>query len=149
MQFNNELKENYHKLIISYKNTFEELNNVLNNPQNKDYLMISYNNYKEFIDLYSKTKNPEANYVTVKNNIYKTKAQDIQKAMDKIEIVIMKKYDKLLQSKKVNKENYDKMIDDYNNFVLYLSIFRNTNNENAKNIAKSYLEKVIKYYKIK
>jgi HD superfamily phosphohydrolase len=106
MQFNEDLKTNYYKLIISYKNTFEKLNNLLNNPQNKDYARIAYNNYKEFMDLYSKTKNPEEYYVSVKNNIYKTKASDIQKAMDKIEIIIIKKYDKLLKSKKVSKENY-------------------------------------------
>jgi hypothetical protein len=56
------------------------------------------------------------------------------------------KYSKLLSSKTITEPEYKIMIDDYNNFILNLSIFKMYDNEEAKTKAKEYLTKVIKSY---
>jgi hypothetical protein len=149
---NNEFKDKYNNLILSYKNTFENINSYLS-EKNKDVLMEAFNNYKTFSQLLNESKNIESTYIEKKpvnnNTIYKTKVSEISKPLDKIEIIMFNKYNKLLSTKKINNDKYKEIVEDYNNFILYLSFYRINKDDISKNLAKSYLEKVIKNYKMK
>jgi hypothetical protein len=121
--------------------------------KDKEKLLQALNNYKNLSQSLNEAQNIESTFISKKseknNTIFKTKVISISKVMDKIEIVMFNKYNKLLSNKKISQEKYKEIIEDYNNFILYLSVYKINNDEVSKNLAKNYLEKIIKDYRIK
>ena len=81
--------------------------------------------------------------------IFRTKNEKIKTTMWKIENIILTKFDKLLANKQITWEKYNTSIKNYNNFVLYLSIYRKIKLPESKVRWKYYLAEVIKVYNIK
>lgn len=102
---------------------------------------------------YNKTKNLENKYIYKVNSwkdiIYKTNIEIIKQPLEKIEKIILNKYKKLLSSNTISKKQYDEAINNYNNFVFYLSVYRLDKTSLSKQRGKEYLSKVIKTYNLK
>jgi hypothetical protein len=149
---NNEFNEKYNKLILVYKNTFESINNYISS-KDKNILNDAFNNYKILSQMLNEAKNIESTYieknVVNKTTIYKTKIPELSNTLNKIELIMFNKYNKLLTSKKINADKYKEIVEDYNNFILFMSFYNMNKDDTSKNLAKSYLEKVIKNYKNK
>lgn len=150
--FDKDLKNKYISTLISYKNLFENLDKQLNNNDSEAALNAK-SNYSELDKYISEIKTPENRYITKKqdleNTIFETKVTEIKNTMSWIEKVMFLKYKKLLQTNTINKEKYNEIVDDYNNFVLYLSIFRTYKDEKAWILWKEYLSKIVKHYNTK
>lgn len=149
---NNNTNNNYQNLLLNYKNLFLNINNYLN-LKNKSYLLEARENYINFNKYYSLTKNLENRYITkvTKNSdiIFETKVEKIKVPLSKIEKLIIWKYKNLLSSQTITEKEYNDSIRNYNNFVLYLSIYRLDKTSESKKRWKEYLAKVIKTYNLK
>lgn len=149
---NNNTSNNYQELLLNYKELFININNYLS-LKNKNYLLNARENYINFNKYYNITKNLENKYITkvTKNGdtIFETKVEKLKIPLNKIEKIIIWKYKNLLSSYTITKTEYNDAIKNYNNFVLYLSIYRIDKTSEAKKRWKEYLTLVIKTYNIK
>lgn len=150
--FDKDLKNKYISTLVTYKTLFENLDKQLNN-KDQTAAINAKQNYSDLDKYISEIKNPEERYVTKKqdenNVIFETNTANIKNTMSWIEKIMFLKYKKLLQTNTIDKEKYNEIVDDYNNFVLYLSIFRNYKDEKAWKLWKEYLSKVVNHYNTK
>lgn len=151
-KYDKTLEENYYKLLINYKNTFENIDLYLEN-KDKNTLKKAANNYKEFSKIYSQIKAPEEKYISkesLKNNIvYSPIDKNLAKKTDVLEKVFISKFDSLLAKKIINKEKYESFINNYNDFILHFTLFKKYKDNEVKNLSKKYLEQILKDYKTK
>ena len=64
--------------------------------------------------------------------IYTPKNEKIQKAVGKVENKVLSKFNKLLDSKTITEEEYNKSLTSYNNFVLHLDVYVTYKSKEAK-----------------
>jgi hypothetical protein len=81
--------------------------------------------------------------------VYKTQYSKLSKKVEVVEKLILGKFKKLLKSGKISEETYKSAINNYNDFILHLSIYRMTKHKAAVSKALTSGKKFIKIYKIK
>jgi hypothetical protein len=109
-----ELKAKYETMLENYKNTIGSLDEYVTSKNKKDLTQTK----KDLVSLQLSLKalqNPEKGYVEkVKNKndqeIFKPKNEKLLPITNKIEKVLIPKLDKLLQSKKITKEEYKQAV---------------------------------------
>ena len=113
-------------------------------------LTPTYNTYKNYIWV---IQTPENLYITKvwKNGytLYESNNIKLKPVLTKIEIILFKKFQVLLTKKKITQLVYNNTVSNYNNFILYLTIFRDTKNKESKEKWKYFLSELIKIYSIK
>lgn len=148
----NTIKNNYEILLKNYQLLFENIQNYIDTNDRK-FLWEAKQNYTLFNTKHKILKWWEDWYITKIKKwtdiIYETKIESIKKVLSKIEPIIIGKYKKQLLIWKISSEKYKKNVEIYNNFVLYLSIYRKEKTSLAKEFGKKYLEEMIKNYSLK
>ncbi len=133
--FDKTLKNNYYTLLQNYSDFIITTDKLL---QTKDDSLknkiLSYN--KNILDISSKIKNPENIYIIKDNSknitIYKTTQENIKSSLDKIENIIISKFDTLKKSNFIDNQTYSLAISWYNDFVLHLTIYKKYKISQAK-----------------
>lgn len=145
----NWVKTNYNLLIKNYESLFTNIDTYLK-TKDKNALLEAKKNYDNFNTYYKLTQWLEEKYVTKVKKwsdiIYETKVEKIKWVLSQIEKIIIWKYKKQLSSWIISKSQYNENIKIYNNFVLYLSIYRQEKTSLSKEYGKKALETVIKNY---
>lgn len=97
-------------------------------------------------------ENFEEEYIIKTNRdwleIYKTTYEPIAKLVDALESAMVKKLNKLLSQNRITQETYNQTIKDYNQFILYLTIYRKYKNKDAAYKALIPWRKFLKVYKM-
>lgn len=145
----NWVKNNYNLLIKNYESLFKNIDLYLK-TKDKNTLIQAKKNYDDFNTYYKLTKWLEEKYVTKVKKwsdiIYETKVEKIKWVLSQIEKLIIWKYKKQLASWIISSSEYQKNIKTYNDFILYLSIYRQEKTILSKEYGKKALEQVIKNY---
>jgi len=81
--------------------------------------------------------------------IYKTNNKKTWKILNKLEPIILKKLNKLYESKTISTFMYDKAIKDYNSLVLTYTIYKETNNKKVAKILIKSIKSLLIIYKLK
>lgn len=148
----NNFKNNYLDLLISYINLFENINNYLKTKDN-NYVQIAKNNYLSYSSLLPNTITPEYKYVKVISynwiNLNLPIDENLAISITKIQKVILNKLLKLKNSQTINNDEFYIAVNHYNDFVLYFTIWKKTNLELVKQNAIDSLTNVLKTYKKK
>ncbi|EKE26429.1 MAG: hypothetical protein ACD_4C00295G0002, partial [uncultured bacterium (gcode 4)] len=136
--FDNKVKMDFNKIINSYVLLFKKLDLY---SKTKDIsLKTDINSLSSILSNYIKSPiNPSDSYVTKISNenwiVYKTKFSKIQNPLEKLETKILNKFKLLKVSWTISNSEYSNWINAYNDFVLYLSIYRTYKPKEAKNRA--------------
>jgi len=141
--------KNYQYLLINYINLLENINNYLK-TKDKNLLNIAKNNYKDFISYVNLTNNYVNNYIEIQNykniKIVVIKDKKYSIALKPLQNKIIDKLIKLKNNNKIDNITFNNSIKDYNNFILYFSIWKKTNNIEYKKYSINSLSEVLKIY---
>lgn len=146
--FDKELNNQYQKVINWYSDLLLYIDKYFSSKDKAD-LQKAKDWYISFLK-YTDLKDFEQKYVTIDWGIYKTNYDKLINPLKKVETIIINKLKKLRDSQTISLEQYNKAISDYNNFVLYLSIFQEYDRNTVA--GKRWLEAVtslMKIYKLK
>lgn len=145
----NWVKNNYRLLLKNYESLFKNINTYLK-TKDKNTLIEAKKNYDDFNTYYKLTKWLEEKYVTKVKKwsdiIYETKVEKIKWVLSQIEKIIIWKYKKQLSTWIISTSQYRENIKTYNDFILYLSVFRQEKTLLSKEYGKKALEEIIKNY---
>jgi len=147
ISFDIELKNEYSNIISSYQDLLINLDKYLINKDKKLIPLIK-ESYKWYLK-YKSLKNIKSRYIDNKNQIYKTKYTKLKKPLDDFEKIIFTKLKRLNRFKIISDEKYNIAIKDYNDFVLYLSIYKQYKYREAAKKALISWRKIIKVYGIR
>lgn len=152
LKINSTYRKNYNLVLENYKSYFLALINYYKTKDEK-YITESKTKNSLYIISLNNLKNPENLYITknFRNGfiMYDSNNEKLKIVLLKIENILFKKYNSLFTKNKINYETYSKTVENYNNFVLYLSIFKATKNSESKTKGKYFLEEIIKIYSLK
>lgn len=149
VEYSKNFREDYKWLLIQYQELMIKIDKYLITKE-RNTLIEAKRDYDNLNIYLSRTKNFEEKYITKikkwNDIIYKTKIKSIFQPLSQIEKVIIWKYKKQLLSGSISQTQYKKQILTYNEFVLYLSIFRWEKNALSREYGKKAWEKVIQNY---
>lgn len=152
LKINPTYRNNYNIVLENYKSYFLALINYYKTKDAK-YLTESKAKNTLYVISINNLKNPENLYITknFRNGfvMYDSNNEKLKIVLPKIENILFKKYNSLFTKTKINYETYSKTVENYNNFVLYLSIFKATKDPESKTKGKYFLGEIIKIYSLK
>lgn len=142
--FDKDLNNEYQKTINWYNDFLINVDKYLVSKDKADLQKAKdwYIAYLKYKDL----NNFENKYITEEWGIYKTKYTKLVKPLVTVEKIIIKKLKSLRDSETINLSTYNNAISDYNDFVLYLSIFQEY--DKNKDAGKRWLEAVTNLMKV-
>jgi hypothetical protein len=153
LSFNEELRNRYLKSINGYNNYIRNIDKYYTS-KDKKYLTLAkeaYNEYKDFKNI--KNYDFQWLYINKKQEgditIYKTKYTPYIEKINKVEKIVLAKFKKLLDQKKIGEQTYLDAIDNYNQFILQLTIYKQTKYKKAVEQALIPGRKFIKIYRMK
>lgn len=145
-------KENNEKLLVSYINLLENINNYLK-TKDRNYINSAKNNYSDFVKYSKLTKETYNKYIIFwkyKNNeIVISSNINYQKALKSLQAKLIDKLIKLKNENIIDEVEYKNSINNYNDFILYFNIWKKTNKLEYKNKSIKSLSEVLKIYKKK
>lgn len=143
------LQSKYQTLLKQYQDFILHTQIYLISKDQKD-LKKAKDSLQEFQTLLAILQNWENTYISkiLINNeiIYQTKYTKIRVPLEKLQKVILGKYQKLLSSHTISQEKYQAGRESYNQFVLFLSIYRFEKISLAKKMGKQFAKEVLTLY---
>lgn len=150
ISFDKELEIKYNNVINWYKKFIINLDDFLS-TNDSSYQIEAWKWYIDYLKV-NELKNFEEKYITKtyvdSKLIYKTKYTPIIKIVDALEKKVLIKLNTLLQRKTITLEKYNETINNYNQFILHLSIYREYGNKSAALKALTPGQSFLKVYKM-
>lgn len=149
--FDKDLENKYNKVLKWYNDFFVYIDKYLTNKNIADRT-LAWKGYLEYLKI-DQFNNLEDRYITKTYKdwkvIYKSKYEPIKKIVDALESKMIIKLNNLLNSNTITLDKYNETIDNYNQFILHLSIYKQYNNKTAALKALNPGKKFLEVYKMK
>ena len=145
------LKNEYEKIKTWYVSFFTNIDKYLTTKDLK-YRTLAWKWYIEYLK-YKNIQNIENRYIT-KNNVnwnifYRSKYQPISKVVISLEKKLITKLNTLLEYKNIDQNTYNETIQNYNAFILNLTLYKEFNSKEAAMKALIPGKKFLKVYKMR
>lgn len=148
--FDKDLKLKYQELLDSYESIIETID-LYDKTKDKQYLIQLQELQKKYRISLQEFQDLDGRYTekVMENNVEILKSIDsgLLIITDKIEKLVTKKLNKRKLLETITQENYDKVIQQYNYFILQINIFKQFKVSSAKEEAKKALKNVISLLK--
>lgn len=141
----------YQDALVSYKK-FADAVEAYQINKTQENLTKLQDSLKDFQETQKNISNPIEKFVTQKtdtfwNEIFVTKDQKIIKTFQQIEKAWIGKFQRQLQAKVISQSEYESVIQDYNTFVAYITIYRSNKDKSIIPLLQKSINNIWNTYK--